>query len=615
MFTALFLWLWICSLSSVSSSPPSILFILVDDLGVADLSYSHNLLNSNSTAPLQTPNIDKLAQLKFTRYYTHSICGPSRAALLTGKPAWNLGNPFPMPKGGGLSPLENTFADELKARKYSTHIVGKWGVDYPLPDPSEPNTLSPNGLGPRPEDGFTPLNRGFDTFLGLYGSGHDHFTKQVVTKYSIDWHFHNQTHQLDYPHLDIEPTEYSTHIFVREAKRIISKWKSDQPSLLLLSFTAPHDPLQVPPKYISENSSCAGISNWRRRYFCGMVAAIDEGVGELVETLKRNEMLQHTLIVFTSDNGGAPSVGGFNYPYRGQKSTCFEGGIHVPALLHAPIWLGNSSRMYSNLMHVSDWAPTILGIVDKVSGKFPSHEILGTIYGVDHSDAFQFKAIDPPRDSLLAEYNIVLNNTAYIKGRWKLLLGHVGRGEKFTEPHGFWYDSVGRPTFILEELFCNFVDVVLGPNWFPISWAFRFQFDRWTDILFGGEKSSFGITPEILDGPFNGTVMVNESTLPRALWGEFERGFVRLYDLEVDPEESNNLARQYPELVAKLVEEVRTLTRGGPGHHYSVQKQFYIFMGTVNKLLMCVGFVGLILSVLFCRCYRRKGLPKKQKNE
>ena len=82
---------------------------------------------------IETPNIDALAARGqvLTRSYTHSICGPSRTALLTSKLSFNLGNPFPVNSGGhgGLGPEHNTIADELKARNYSTHFVGKWGVD------------------------------------------------------------------------------------------------------------------------------------------------------------------------------------------------------------------------------------------------------------------------------------------------------------------------------------------------------------------------------------------------------------------------------------------------------------------------------------------------------
>ena len=93
--------------------------------------------------------------------------------------------------------------------------------------------------------GKTPLNRGFSTFYGLYSSGHNHFTKEIFRKGVVDWHRHNETHLLDYPQVDCEPTLYSTHLFVREGKEIIGRWEKGRPEFLFLSFTAPHDPLQV----------------------------------------------------------------------------------------------------------------------------------------------------------------------------------------------------------------------------------------------------------------------------------------------------------------------------------------------------------------------------------
>jgi arylsulfatase A-like enzyme len=358
-------------------------------LGMADLSYNYRLFHPNdpNPPPLPTPNIDKLAEIsvRMKRYYTHPICGPSRASLLTGRTSHSLGNPFPMPLGGSLPKEYRTVAQEFADRGYINHFVGKWGVDTPplnLSIEKKPSVAFWNGIGP--VDGHTPTQRGFHTFYGLYSSGHNHFTKEVTRKNAIDWHRHNQTHKLDYPDVDDGRETYSTHLFVEESLALINEWTPNGDGHFLhLSFTAPHDPLLVPPEYIAKDTPCAAIRNWRRRAYCGMVRAIDEGVGQIVAKLEERQLLTNTIIFFTTDNGGAPAVGGFNYPFRGQKATVYEGGVRGPAFLYLPP--NYPSYEYDGMFHVSDLAPTLLALVDRQSGRLPFHQ-LGNIDGVDQSE-------------------------------------------------------------------------------------------------------------------------------------------------------------------------------------------------------------------------------------
>jgi hypothetical protein len=119
-----------------------------------------------------------------------------------------------------------------------------------------------------------------------------------------------------------------------------------------------------------------------------MVQSVDEGVGKIVEQLRVQNLLDNTIIVFTSDNGGMPTGGGLNYPFRGQKLTVYEGGLRTPALIHFPAQMppkSSSADSYDHLFHVADFAPTLLGL----SG-FHSHPLLdrnGPIDGFDHSNS------------------------------------------------------------------------------------------------------------------------------------------------------------------------------------------------------------------------------------
>jgi hypothetical protein len=136
---------------------------------------------------------------------------------------------------------------------------GKWGVDFPPghPEISEEQAKASsaaklarvNGLGSAKGQG--PLERGFDSFMGFYESAHDHFTKHIDSPYHsrgsfIDWHRHNSTHVLDYPDVEEESGQYSSHLFTEEALNIIrTTWTADKPSFLHLSYSAAHTPLQV----------------------------------------------------------------------------------------------------------------------------------------------------------------------------------------------------------------------------------------------------------------------------------------------------------------------------------------------------------------------------------
>merc|ERR1719334_216153 len=232
LYTLLLCLQWIVVLTA---DPPNILLILLDDLGNADASFNFKLTHSNHpNPPIPTPNIDEIAEngIIFSNHYTQTVCGPSRCALLTSRFSFRLGNPFPMITGndpsdpqsigaGDLGPEWRTFVHELSSRGYRNHLIGKYGVD------NHNRSYVDGGWRPRiepkttkPEDhSLGPLSRGFDTFYGLYGSVHNHFSKVSDYRGHLDWHCFNESHIIEAPELDPEPTVSSTHIFTRETIR------------------------------------------------------------------------------------------------------------------------------------------------------------------------------------------------------------------------------------------------------------------------------------------------------------------------------------------------------------------------------------------------------------
>ena len=155
-----------------------------------------------------------------------------------------------------------------------------------------------------------------DDFIS--GGGLNSWTKQAgAGRYDL-WRGYE-------PHWDNET--HITDLLNAEALRVVEshvKDESSEPFFLYLSHTAPHDPLLPHPRHLKQ---CDHIGNRARRLSCGMVAGIDEGVGNLVRLLEKHKILDNTIIAYSHDNGGVPYAGALNYPLKGAKATAYEGGV------------------------------------------------------------------------------------------------------------------------------------------------------------------------------------------------------------------------------------------------------------------------------------------------
>ncbi|MGE5608113.1 MAG: sulfatase-like hydrolase/transferase, partial [Bacillota bacterium] len=306
---------------------PNVIVILIDDLGYADLS-------CHSATDVQTPNIASLAKngIDFTQGYVSAPqCSPSRAGLLTGRYQQRFGHEWnAAPKEAsatvGLPLSQRTLADVFKANGYATGMVGKWHL----------------GLNPY----FHPLKRGFQEFFGFLDSSHDYFYKPD--------HAHDPICRGYTP---VVEKEYLTDAFTREAVSFIQRHKNE-PFFLYLPYNAVHVPLEAPPtKYLDR---FAHIEKEKRRLFCAMLAAVDDGVGAVLSTLRQLNLEEDTLVFLVSDNGG-PTAGNSsrNTPYRGGKGGLGEGGIHVPFLAQ---WKGHlpAGKEYAQPIISLDVFPTAL---------------------------------------------------------------------------------------------------------------------------------------------------------------------------------------------------------------------------------------------------------------
>jgi len=304
------------------NAPPNIVLIVSDDQGYADVScYDH-------PQEVSTPNIDRLARhgVRLTNAYASAyVCAPTRAGLLTGRYQQRFGFYTGGDSRTGLPLSEVTLADLLKKQGYATAVIGKWHV------------------GIQPD--YRPLKRGFDEFYGFLGHGaHDYFNLRITDDYT-------SIYRNEKP---INDTGYLTRNLTRRAVSFIERHRS-RPFFLYLPFSAVHWPLQAPPEYIKRFNT----GNKDRDIYLAMLECMDEGIGEVLDTLKRTGADDNTLIIFFSDNGGAKRNLADNGILRDYKQSVYEGGIRVPFIVRWPSKLPKGTVCDEPVISL-DVMPTIL---------------------------------------------------------------------------------------------------------------------------------------------------------------------------------------------------------------------------------------------------------------
>ncbi len=359
---------------SEGRNPPNIILIVADDLGYNDITLNGGGL-AKGTVP--TPHINSLAQqgANFeTSYSGNATCAPSRAAMMTGRYPTRFGFEFtPTPKQFmkvighykgpnqlydaiyhaerekdlipyetmGLPRSEITMAKMLKGQGYRTLHVGKWH------------------LGDAPE--FRSHVHGFDEALSFqHGSSlflpendpnvvNAQQSFDIIDKFqwaagSFGMHFNGGE--------PFKPKRYVTDYLTDEAEKAIEANRK-QPFFLYLAYTAPHTPLQATKE---DYAALSHIEDHTLRVYAAMVRNLDRNIGRVLQTLKDKGLDDNTLVIFTSDNGGAHYVGldGLNKPYRGWKATFFEGGIRVPMFMKWPAGIpkGVKPQMVVNHMDI-----------------------------------------------------------------------------------------------------------------------------------------------------------------------------------------------------------------------------------------------------------------------
>ncbi len=348
--------------SQGQTKPTNILCILVDDLGYGDLSVM-------GATDMNTPNIDALATkgITLTNFYANStVCSPSRAALLSGKYPDLVGVPGVIRQNlqnnwGRLAPNTVLIPQELKAKGYHTAIIGKWHLGLK-------SATAPNHLG-------------FDYFKGFLGDMMDDYWTHL--RGGINWMRENDQ--------EINPQGHATDLFTDWSIDYLKTRHGDpQPFFLYLAYNAPHFPIQPPEMWLEKVQKRAPHLSEKRAKNVAFIEHLDYSIGKVMASLEATGLIENTLVVFTSDNGGALRFAQSNGKLRGGKQDMYEGGIKVPAFA---VWKnkitpGSSSDNFGMLM---DLFPTFCEIAEtSANSSVDGISLLPTLLGQDQATNNRF---------------------------------------------------------------------------------------------------------------------------------------------------------------------------------------------------------------------------------
>lgn len=444
-----------------SSNKPNIIVILVDDMGFSDIGCYGS--------EIRTPNLDKLAAggLRFTQFYNAARCCPTRASLLTGLYPHQAGiGHMTDDRGtdgyrGDLNAQSVTIPEVLREAGYSTFMVGKWHV-----------TKETGPKAPPARQFNWPRQRGFDRYFGVLRGTSDYFEPVNL--------FLDNTHQAK-----VENGFYTTDAFVDHAIQFIAERPKEKPFFLYTAFNAPHFPVQAPAEDIAQyrGKYKAGWDKLREQrhakqieiglldknwplspraekvkawesltaeqqdrfdhmmaIYAACVERMDRAVGRLIESLRTEGVLDNTLILFLSDNGGNaetgpngvlvgdPSKAGTkshcgeswanleNTPFRQFKHYTHEGGIATPLIAHWPAGISAKGEFRNQPGHLIDVMSTCVAIS---GAKYPGERNGQAIHPMEGLSLLPAFANQPlTREALYWEHE---GNAAVRMGDWKLV--------------------------------------------------------------------------------------------------------------------------------------------------------------------------------------------------
>ena len=380
------------------SSKPNIVLFVADDAGWHDVGYHGSEIN--------TPNIDKLAEtgVDLNQFYVYPTCSPSRAALLTGKYASRFGieKPIAMKSKQVLPTNVETLPEALKKDGYQTAITGKWHLGLSLES--------------------SPSHYGFDYSYGFLHGQIDQYTHRYKNG-DRSWYRNNKF---------VDEKGHATDLITNEAIKYIKTIRDkSKPFFIYIPYSVPHYPLQEEEKWIEPYKGLKIVNS--RKLFDASMTHMDYAIGEVIQTLKDEKLLDNTIVIFISDNGGQenwypekeskiklydgkfgpyPKLGD-NSPLRGYKAELYEGGIRVPAVIY---WKNHlKHNKVEQLIKVTDLFPTLTSVVDSS---------LAQGLNLDGKNMWNFISNDKKVNEERELYLRTPDQFALRKGDWKLI--HFG---------------------------------------------------------------------------------------------------------------------------------------------------------------------------------------------
>ena len=348
-----------------ATPPPNIIYFLADDLGYGEL-------GSYGQKWIRTPHIDRLAEegMRFTQHYSgNAVCAPSRCNLMTGKHPGhayirNNGDPahlqhlkdeygWEFPGQNPIPEAEVTIAEMLKQKGYATAAIGKWGLGH-FGTTGDPNT------------------QGFDLFYGFncQRHAHNHYPRFL---------WNNRDKEL-FPGNDrtLHGETYSQDRFIEVALDFIDA-NQDAPFFLYMPFAIPHLSIQAPDSSVAPYTDSIPEEEYTHRGYlphptpragyAGMITHLDQGIGQIMARLQELGLDEHTIVMFSSDNGPTFNrLGGSDSDFfesardfKGLKGSLYEGGIRVPFIARWPGKIAASSES-DHLSAFWDIMPTLAEI-------------------------------------------------------------------------------------------------------------------------------------------------------------------------------------------------------------------------------------------------------------
>jgi arylsulfatase A-like enzyme len=439
---------------------PNVVFIMADDMGYGDF-------GCFSEDRVQTPTLDHLVREGVClgqHYAAAPVCTPSRAAFLTGRYPHRTGA-IDMRESRGLDRIslrERTIADQFTAAGYSTGLVGKWHS---------------GSIGAE----YHPNQRGFREFVG--------FRHGLMSYY--DWRIEKNGQK-------IKPDgTYLTDYFTNEACDFIHRNRSD-PFFLYVAYNAPHTPLEVPADELKPYLESGRYSEKVSKIYA-MITRMDRGINRILEQLKKEGILDNTIVVFTSDNGPALYSGmdRFNAGLREGKTRVYEGGVKVPMIIRWSHGLEQGTE-HHGLVHSCDLLPT-----------------LTTACGIDLKETLPLDGID--------QWNAIQNHKSVTK-----------------QPLRFWQWNRYQP-----EIKCN--AAVRDGEWKLVRPAIAVAMKTSPEEM---EIDRLLIkNPESFDSHWI-TAPFPERKMPEVT------PKTELYNLCTDPGEQSDIAESHPEISRRLLREL-----------------------------------------------------------